>query len=703
MDPTRRDVLRTAAAGLGVAAVPALARERPAWQGAVLAYLARHARPDGGYAWAGEDESHLTPTHATVGCHVLLGEPVPAAVKVSAFVRTSHPFRLKKLERDLRVFDLQQIQALLWLKEDATAFRDVVRKWTTPTVYAKQYEQDGNPVFQNELTAFTCRELLGLPVTDLVPAFVKYLDDRRRPNGSFNNTPTAAGGDGHVMNTLWGLQALRTLRRLDEKKDETVRWLRACQLPGGGFTWQPKPEFGGNDDVAYTRAAVLALVLLKSTPADRDGCVRYLWSLRNADGGFGPRPDVPSNPVATYYALDALAALDVIAAGPPDRPPAEAKVEPLPDGLKVFTIQIEAHGQGSPAEAVDLARSLRVHLWGAKNAKPGWVARAQELADRDKVPVRFFAANEEYGTWVRVPGLGTYSHTSDVIAPAGADFGPSLADAGVVTWSEFRARRLAPLEKAGGRLVWQFGENEELTRVYMDDSLARGGYAAISTFHFGNPDFTNSSPFLMQYRGRIPLVALQDAHGPEAWWFADMTEGFRTLFLAAEPTWDGWLDALKHDRVAAVRRDAVSGGKLWLHTGREDVAAFARKHEADWRWWGNPAIRRPLVSVVAATPADQFEAGRPEKGVVVRVRCAWENTTQGQPKKPLAELVRLTVDGTEVRPELVTRPRPKGVGLADHFHRFHLPAPARGEHTATATVRELSTGSETIRTVRFAV
>src|SRR5262249_24700552 len=152
-------------------------------------------------------------------------------------------------------------------------------------------------------------------------------------------------------------------------------------------------------------------------------------------------------------------------------------------------------------------------------------------ADRDRVPVRFFVANEEYGTWVDVPGVGTYSHTSDVIAPAGSDFGPSLAGRGVVSWPEYREQRLGPLQEAAGRLVWQFGENEELVRIFLDDSLDRGGYAAISTFHFGNPDFTNTEPFLCRYRGRIPFVALQDAHGEEPWWFADMTTGFRTLFL----------------------------------------------------------------------------------------------------------------------------------------------------------------------------
>jgi hypothetical protein len=696
---SRREALQAA----GLAALPAFAADAPAVRRKqVLDYLRQHSRPDGGFAWTGEEASHLTPTHAAVGCYRLLGEAVPDTAKVAAFVRTGHPFRLKKLERDLRCFEFQQIQSLLWLGQDASAFKEQVRGWTRPMVYARQYERDGNPVFRNELTAFTCREMLGLPVDDLAKDFVPYLEARRRDNGSFNLTPASVGGDGHVMNTLWGLQALRSFGRTGEKKAELVEWLRGCQLPGGGFTYQPKPEFAGTDDVAYTRAAVLALAILGSAPADRDACVRSLWSLLNTDGGFGNRRGAPSNPVATYYALDALAALRALDSPPAEKPVA-IRIEPLPSGLKVYTIQIESHGQGSPAEAVDLARSLRIHLWGAKNAKPVWLARAQTIADREKVPVRFFVANEEYGTWVKVPGLGTYSHTSDIFAPAGAEIGQSLANTGVVTWPEFRDRRLAPLEKGGGRVFWQFGENEELTRVFLDDSLARGGFAAISTFHFGNPDFTNSSPFLMQYRGRVPFVALQDAHGPEAWWFADMTTGFRTLFLATEPTWDGWLNALKQNWVVSVRRDAVSQEKLWLHAGRDDVARFVREHDKEWRWWDNPDIRRPLVSVMALTPADEFEAGRPEKGIAIRVRCAWENTTQGQPKRPLVELVKLVVDGAEVRPTMVTPKRLKGKGIADHYARFHLAEPKPGKHTVTATVRELSTGSESSRITEFTV
>ncbi len=670
------------------------------WRAGVLHYLETHRRPDGGYAWAGQEHSHLTPSFAAIGCFHLLSQSPRDSSTLAAFVRTHHPSQLKKLEQEHRQFEWQQIQSLLWLGEDASSFREQVRGWTQPTVYLKQYEQQGNPILAHEIAAFTCRRLLELPLEELSPAYVEYLDARRRANGSFNNTPRQDGGDGHALNTWWGLQALQALGRAAEKRDETIAWLQACQLVGGGFTWQPKAGFAAVDDVAYTWAAVRALKLLRAGPLRRNACIGYLLSLANPDGGFCDRPNWLSNPLATYRALDALDALGALANVPARKSHRAASRSSFPRGLKVFSIQLEAHGKGSPAEAADLAGSLRIHLWGAKNAQPEWIARAQHTADQHKVPVTFFVANEEYGTWVRVPGLGTYSHTSDLMVPAGQDFGAPMAGAGVLSWPEFRQRRLAPLQKRGGSLVWQFGENEELVRLYLDDSIERGGYAAISTFHFGNPDFTNSEPFLHRYRGQIPFVALQDAHGDEPWWFADMTTGFRTLFLAMEPTWKGWLDALKRNRVVAVRHDSVSGFETWMH-GTPEAIEFARRRELDWRWWDNPQIQRPLVSIVAVKPTDEFEVARPRQGVAIRVRCAFENTTQGRPKTAMAQLVKLTVDGAEVSPVFVASRQSRAAAGADHYHVFHLPNPAPGRHTATALVRVLKTNATSSRTLEF--
>ena len=688
---TRRQALQGLAAVGGLSLLPRLRAADPAGGGRerVLGYLRRHARADGGYAFATQNRAHLTPTFAVIAAYRLLGVEPPEKAKLMELVRAHHPRELKKLEQERRIFEFQQVQALRWLGDDAADFRERIGAIREPQKYYRQYERDGNPIFQSELGLVQCHHLLGLSLAALQPAFGDYLRARRRANGSYNNTPAADGSDGHVMNTYWGLQAAALLGGADELRGETATWIKACQRPGGGFTWQPTPAFAGVEDAAYTRAAVRSLRILGAQPNDREGCIRWLLSLANDDGGFADRPGWLSNPLATCYALDALdalGALDRLAKAP--RPAAHRR-EKLPNNLKVFSVQIEAHGTGSPLEAVALARALKIDLWGAKNAKPGWVERAQAIATAEKTPVRFFTANEEYGTWVRVPGLGTYSHTADLFAPFGRDIGPALSGPNAASWPEFRERRLAPLQRGDGRLFWQFGENEELVRLLLDDSVERGGFAAISTFHFGNPDFTNTEPFLQRWRGRIPFVGLQDAHGQEPWWWGDMTEGFRTLFLATEPTWEAWLEALKRDWVVAVRHDEVSRGETWMHGGSDEVLARVRADEAKWRWWDNPRVRRPLASLVALRPEDVFEAGHPETGVALRVRCAWRNTPQGFPRERLAELVSLQVDGREVQPRLVESPRPKGPGIADSYHLHAVPAGARA---ATATVREISSG-----------
>jgi len=718
---TRRALLKTLGVAGSWAALPHEAWAQTAGRmassssaKAIIAYLETLRRDKGGYGFADQERAHLTPTFAVIGCYRLLQVPVPRAAEVAAYVRANHPRELKKLEQERRVFEFQQVQALAWLGEDVSAFRTTIGAWNEPLPYLKQYEQQGYPVFQSELGAVLARPLLGLPVTDLA-AYKTYLAMRRRMNGSFNNTPAADGGDGHVMNTWWGLQALRILGGHEERRAEAIAWLQGCQRENGGFTFQPQPEFGGVDDVAYTRAAVRSLQLLGAKPRDAQRCVSYIRSLVTADGGFSDRAGWQSNPLATYYALDALDALSELSAldsagardgaGARDALVVQEKAirTPLPENLRVFTIQIQAHGQGSPQDAVELAGSLKIDLWGAKNAKPEWLAQARVVAAARGVPVTFVVANEEYGTWVNVPGLGTYSHTSDLVAPAGADIGPALAQRGntrAVSWPEFRTRRLAPLERGGGRLVWQFGENEELVRMLLDDSVERGGFAAISTFHFGNPDFTNTEPFLQRWRGKIPFIALQDAHGPEPWWFSDMTTGFRTVFLGTEPTWEAWLRALREDWVVPIRHDQWTGGKTWMHSGSKAVLDYVKARESSWRWWDNPAIARPMVSLAVVKPEDEFEAGRPDRGVVLRVRSAWENTPQGLARKPISEFVSLTVDGRRREPSLVERKRPNGL-FEEHAHHLALPDIAAGQHRATVVVRERATRREFTSAVEF--
>ncbi|HRE84040.1 MAG TPA: prenyltransferase/squalene oxidase repeat-containing protein [Opitutaceae bacterium] len=688
---SRREALYSIAAIGGLSLLPRIHGQEVQGGGRqrVLDYLRRHARDDGGYAFSNQKRSHLTPTFAVIASYRLLGVEVPQRDRVVGFVRGNHPRELKKLEQERRAFEFQQVQALQWLGDDAADFRDRIAAIVEPQKYYRQYERDGNPIFQSEVGLIQCHRLLGLPREKIQSAFGDYLRARRRANGSYNNTPANDGSDGHVMNTYWGLQAADWLGGVGELVSSTAQWVKTCQRPEGGFTYQPTPAFAGIEDVAYTRAALRSLQILGQVPERRESCIRWLLSLANEDGGFADRPGWQSNPLATYYALDALDALGELKRIESMLKPASYPKKKIPDDLKVYSIQLEAHGTGSPREAVALAQALKIDLWGAKNAKPGWIDHARAYSKKGGHPVEFFVANEEYGTWVKIPGMGTYSHTADMMAPLGRDFGASVSGPEALTWPDFRERRLTPLRKADGQLVWQFGENEELVRLLLDDSVERGGFAAISTFHFGNPDFTNTEPFLHRWRGQIPFVSLQDAHGQEPWWFSDMTEGFRTLFLARAPTWEGWMEALRNDWVVAVRHDDVSRGETWIHGGSDEVIAKVRTLESEWRWWNNPNVHRPLASLVDLRPGDPFEAGCPDHGVAVRLRCAWRNTPQGFPREALAEFVSMEVDGKEVSPRLIETQRPKGGGIADSYYLQPLDSGAR---KVTAQVREVSSG-----------
>jgi hypothetical protein len=664
------------------AAAPLVAAADP-----VPAYLETLARPDGGYGWQPDPFSHLTPTFAAIGCYRALGQAPPRKSALARFVRERYPMPpARRKDRPLRRFDFEQVQALLWLGEDTSDFAAAAGEWTAPAPFTTAYEHEGYPVFQHEVSALLCRRLLGIRAA--TPEWKAYVLARRRPNGSFNNTPAADGGDGHVMNTWWGLEALEALGEPVGDTAALAAWLQSCQLPSGGFTYAPGATLGAVDDVAYTRAALLALARVKSSPKRRDACVAWLHSLRNADGGYGDRPGRLSGPVATYYALDALRLLGTSALPATRKAPAARS---LPAGLKLYTAQIEAPGAGSPAEAVGLARALRINLWGAKNAKPGWVERCQKIADTRRVPVTFFVANEEYGNYVRVPGLGTYSHLSDITAPAGSDFGEPMIDPkSPVPWTRFRDQRVAAVRRARGGMVWQFNENEELTRILLDEAVETGTYASISSFHFGNENFLNTQPFLMRYYEVIPFVALQDAHAQESWWWADQLAGFRTVYLAREPGWAGWLEALRERRVVSIRHDSVSQFRTEWAGGDEAVRRFVGERESEWRWWGDPPERilRPMLSVVTVRPGDEFEEACPESGAVARIRLRHRNTTQGLPREPEAELEEVQVAGKTAFARKVEKKNARGL-VSDRYHLVALP---QGPSPLRVRVRRLDGG-----------
>lgn len=694
-------------------AIPLTVSAQSTWRADLLNYInGKLLKPDGGYGWEDQYDSHLTPTYAVTGILYDIGELPKDKTKLAGFIRTHHPqkgtntspnYYLGNAPRgeagpsgsNMRNLIYEQIRAILWLDGDVSSFNEDIKSWKSQAGVLANYEgHNFGGLFQETMTPI-CNKLLGLTMEN-GPAFIEYLENCRRTNGSFNNAPASFGGDGNILNTYWSLYAQETLSVPKKLASETIVWLQACQMKNGGFTHQPDPQIGANDDAIYTWAGIKALKLLGAEPKNVQAAVNYLLSLRNSDGGFGDRPGVHSTPNASFYAIDALKDLNKISALNNSSKP-NALVEAQSDftGYKIFTVQFQAQGQGSPQEAVMLAESLHIHLWGVKYPVEGWITEAQRIADAKKVPVTFFMSDEPHDNLVTVPGMGSFNHVLDYIAPAKASINyPEKA-----TFEELKNTTLKQLKEVNGGLMLQVSNNEPLARILIDESINNDyGYLALCTVHFGQ-NFLFWLPYLAEYRYRLPLVTLQDAHGTEAWIWANELTNHRNLFIAKVATYDEMIKALNNNWIVGVRHDSVTNFKTRMFGGTEATRKFISDKEAEWKWWGAvDKLIRPQVAIMVISKDDIFEAGKPETGLNIRIRCRWNSVRQAL-KSPAATLTELKIDGNVVNTEevVVGRRNPP----ADAYYLYKWGNPAKGVHKIEASVRDIRTNAIETYTTSF--
>jgi hypothetical protein len=236
----------------------------------------------------------------------------------------------------------------------------------------------------------------------------------------------------------------------------------------------------------------------------------------------------------------------------------------------------------------------------------------------------------------------------------------------------------------------QVSNNEPLARMLLDESINSGlGYKAISTIHFGQ-NFAFWLPYLMEYRYRLPLVTLQDAHGIESWWWADELTNHRNVFIAKQPTYEAMVTALKNNWIAGVRHDEVSDFKTRMVGGTADAIKFISSKEADWKWWNTPdKLIRPQVAITVINKDDLFEAGKPETGLNIRVRCRW-NSVRNTLKTSAATLQQLKVDGKVVIAEEIIKKDKKDMP-SDAYYLYQWGNPAKGSHKIEATIKDVNT------------
>lgn len=677
---------------IGIVPVPRLGLSQKTSRQEVLTYISNLKKSNGGYGWKGQPDGHITPTFAAVGTLMNLNSLPQNKSPLIDWVRTHHPQTGLNKEAgpsfsQMRNIVYEQMQTIAWLGDDLNDFKEEVSNWKPQRQSQANYEDTkfGN-LWQETFTPISFA-LLGLPADRIQKEFSGYLDSLRRPNGSYNNAPAGFGGDGNVLITYNVILSLKALGIDIPAKKQLIKWLQECQDSSGGFKYQPNPELAKKPDIIYTWAAIRTLQELGAKPVDVTKSVEYILACQDVNGGFGNKPGLIATPMSTYYAIDALKSLDALKALDRKFPgDGIVRVGYGLQGKKIYTVQFQSVGAGSPKEAVSLAKEFKINLWGAKNSPDGWIKEAQRVADENKVPVHFFITDEPYNKNVVIPGMGKFGHILDYYAKADAPMNlPAEA-----TWPELRGDHFKALLQNKGGLILQVSNNEPVARILLDESIDNGGYTALATHHF-DQNFAFWLPYLFDYSNRLPMVCLQDGHGTESWWWADELQKERTLFLAKDPSYESMADAVLANNVVSVKHDTITNNKTRMMGGGFSRDFFKSK-ENEWKWWdANGEIHdQPWGIITAVFPSDKFEEAAPEKGVNIRIR-PWYKTKNQTLLQPWTELIKLTVNGKPVESELVEKKNPRGQ-LQDVYYLFQVPVVKKGNNEVVATFRKLSDG-----------
>jgi len=395
---------------------------------------------------------------------------------------------------------------------------------------------------------------------------VLWLVSRRNPDGGWGNLMSESS---HVSFTYYAMQILRLLDA-NVSTEGVADFVRKCQNADGGYGWAP----GQASDVKYTYEA---LSLLKMANADSypRSVVEWLLTLQNPDGGFGCKPGWPSDVESTHLAIACFGIMGDLDTVRRARAVRASLEEPIDDGFHVYTAVLEAAGSAwgraeSPGYIVGYAAQAGIDLLGIKTSNMSFVNECRLYAREHGIPVQIVASDEQYAANLNISSIGAFGHVANIVGEHFFVF-PRMA-----TWSVFK-RDIKRLHDLQGLIHLQTDYCPEFTIALLDDSVLSGdGYDAASFDLLGQP-------WTERYWRVLPMIYSADAHY-DLWQTRHKYETDRTLFIARNNTWEGFLDAVRANRIVRVFLDGREGVNV-IMVGRPLAVKYVRDRMEEWAWW----------------------------------------------------------------------------------------------------------------------
>lgn len=267
----------------------------PSLKAKIANYIITRQNEDGGYCFAqGALESNGQDTYYGLAILNELDESFPNVEKTLEFLDEN------RVDSIYSLYYVAKSQILLGKKISEEIAFDIKQTLDTKKYFGSRIFFSDASEFSSTLMALELANLLKINVS--LPEIVAWLLSFENEDGGFGQS-----GYSNIDSTYHAVASLRLLGENPKRSAQTLRFVRSCEKPFGGFTVIP---MNLTPYMEHTYYGVMTLDLLDQENLHFDQTINWVLSCQNSTGGFARSDLGISTFVDTYYAIKLLQKLD---------------------------------------------------------------------------------------------------------------------------------------------------------------------------------------------------------------------------------------------------------------------------------------------------------------------------------------------------------------------------------------------------------
>ena len=262
------------------------------WRSKIVHYVVTRQNEDGGYAFCqGSLESSGQDTYYGLAILSELNATFPNTEKTLRFLEES------RLDSIYSIYYVTKAQLLLGKSINAE-----LKKHISSMLNSKRYF--GSTDFFSEVSSEFTTTFMALELADLLKInvttqeVVEWLLSFKNEDGCFGTR-----GYSNINSTYYAIASMFLLKENPKKLNETLRFVRACEKPYGGFTVIP---INITPYMEHTYYGLMTLGLLGEKSRYPSQTKDWVLRCQNNNGGFARSDLGISTFIDTYYAIQVL-------------------------------------------------------------------------------------------------------------------------------------------------------------------------------------------------------------------------------------------------------------------------------------------------------------------------------------------------------------------------------------------------------------